>query len=52
MIDERINLMGMTKKELAGFARGIGEASYRGSQLYHWLYARGATSFAAMTDLG
>lgn len=52
MIDERKNLMGMTKEELAGFARGIGEASYRGSQLYHWLYARGATSFAAMTDLG
>jgi 23S rRNA (adenine2503-C2)-methyltransferase len=52
MIDERTNLLGMTKEELSGFVRGIGEASYRGSQLYHWLYARGATSFAAMTDLG
>ncbi len=52
MGDERTNLLGMTKEELSAFARGIGEASYRGSQLYHWLYAGGATSFASMTDLG
>ncbi|HEX7572974.1 MAG TPA: 23S rRNA (adenine(2503)-C(2))-methyltransferase RlmN, partial [Bacteroidota bacterium] len=52
MSDERTNLLGMTKEELSAFARGIGEAPYRGSQLYHWLYAGGATSFASMTDLG
>ena len=52
MIDERKNLMGLTKEELSGFVRGIGEPSYRGAQLFNWLYARDATSFAAMTDLG
>jgi 23S rRNA (adenine2503-C2)-methyltransferase len=52
MSDERTDLLGMTKEELSGFVRGIGEAPYRGSQLHRWLYARGATSFAAMTDLG
>jgi 23S rRNA (adenine2503-C2)-methyltransferase len=52
MIDERKNLMGLTKEELSGFVRVIGEPSYRGAQLFNWLYARDATSFAAMTDLG
>jgi 23S rRNA (adenine2503-C2)-methyltransferase len=52
MSDEHTNLMGMTKEELSAFARGIGEHAYRGSQLYNWLYARGATSFGVMTDLG
>ncbi len=52
MSNERTNLLGMTKEELSGFARGIGEPSYRGAQLFNWLYARGATSFGVMTDLG
>ena len=52
MSDERTNLLGMTEEELSTFSQRIGEASYRGSQLYRWLYARGATSFATMTDLG
>ena len=52
MSDERTHLLGMTKEELSAFARGIGEASYRGSQLYRWLYAGGVTSFVSMTDLG
>ena len=52
MSDGRTNLLGMTKEELSAFSQRIGEASYRGSQLYRWLYARGATSFATMTDLG
>src|SRR5207245_723171 len=28
-----------------------GEPRYRGRQIAHWLYQRGATSFAEMTDL-
>ena len=52
MSDGRTNLLGMTKEVLSAFSQRIGEASYRGSQLYRWLYARGATSFATMTDLG
>jgi 23S rRNA (adenine2503-C2)-methyltransferase len=46
------NLLGMTKEELSQFAESIGERRYRGTQLFQWLYARGATSFAEMTDLG
>ena len=52
MGDGRTNLVGMSKEELSQFARDIGEASYRGAQLHHWLYGRRATSFDAMTDLG
>jgi 23S rRNA (adenine2503-C2)-methyltransferase len=52
MTHARRNLLGMTKEELSRFAESIGERRYRGSQLFQWLYARGATSFDAMTDLG
>jgi 23S rRNA (adenine2503-C2)-methyltransferase len=52
MSDKRTNLLGMTREELSAFARGVGEPPYRGAQLYNWLYTRGATSFASMTDLG
>ncbi len=48
----RRNLLGLSRKELAEFAVSIGEARYRGAQLFLWLYGRGATSFSAMTDLG
>lgn len=45
-------LLGMSKEELADFAESIGEKRYRGTQLFGWLYSRGATSFETMTDLG
>jgi len=44
------NLLGFTQQELADFAENLGESRYRGKQLFQWLYAKGATSFAAMTD--
>jgi 23S rRNA (adenine2503-C2)-methyltransferase len=46
------NLLGLSREELAEFAESIGEERYRGAQLFRWLYARGVTSFGAMTDLG
>jgi 23S rRNA (adenine2503-C2)-methyltransferase len=52
MNDERTNLLGMSKDELSAFARAIGEPAYRGTQLFGWIYGRGATSFDGMTDLG
>jgi len=52
MADERTVLLGMSKEELRTFVRAIGEPAYRGSQLFQWLYARGAGSFGVMTDLG
>lgn len=46
----RTNLLGFTQEELAAFAEDLGESHYRGNQLFRWMYAKGATSFAAMTD--
>lgn len=41
----------MTRPELREFAESMGEKSFRGDQLFRWMYARGARSFHAMTDL-
>ena len=45
------NLKGLTLAELQSFAESLGERRYRGAQLYRWLYAKAAMSFAEMTDL-
>jgi 23S rRNA (adenine2503-C2)-methyltransferase len=45
------NLKGLTLSELQAFAELLGEKKYRGTQLYSWLYAKNASSFAEMTDI-
>ena len=47
----KTNLKGLTIKELGDLAVAAGEESYRGRQLFYWLYNRGATTFDEMTDL-
>ncbi|HJN22535.1 MAG TPA: 23S rRNA (adenine(2503)-C(2))-methyltransferase RlmN [Rhodospirillales bacterium] len=49
--DQRQNLIGLSRDELAGLLAGIGEKPFRAKQLWHWLYHRGETNFAAMTTL-
>jgi 23S rRNA (adenine2503-C2)-methyltransferase len=41
----------MTHAELATFLGEAGEKRFRADQVYQWLHARGARSFADMTDL-
>lgn len=48
---EKINLKGLSLRELQEFAESLGEKPYRGQQLYIWLYGKGAKSFAEMTDI-
>ncbi len=50
-MQERTNIKGMTRPELRQFVESIGERSFRADQLFRWMYARGARSFRAMTDL-
>lgn len=45
------HLFGLTRAELEAELVSIGHPSYRGHQIYRWLYARGATGFDAMTNL-
>ncbi|KYH32526.1 23S rRNA (adenine(2503)-C(2))-methyltransferase RlmN [Neomoorella mulderi] len=47
----RIDLRGLLPEELAQLATGLGEAPYRGRQLFHWLHRRRATSLDEMTNL-
>ena len=53
--DGRIDLVGLTRAELrdALIAAGIAEkqAKMRASQIWHWVYNRGATDFTAMTSI-
>jgi 23S rRNA (adenine2503-C2)-methyltransferase len=42
---------GLTRAELAGYFAGIGESAYRVGQVMKWVYHRGVTDFAAMSDL-
>jgi len=44
-------LLDFTKKELQKFMKEIGEPSYRGSQIFRWIYKKGVSDFELMTDL-
>ena len=45
------NLVGLSRAELAAEIAALGEPAFRAKQLWHWIYARGATDFEAMTSL-
>jgi 23S rRNA (adenine2503-C2)-methyltransferase len=49
--DGRLNLVGLERDELASLLAENGEPAFRARQLWHWIYHRGATDFAAMTTL-
>ena len=45
------NLVGLSRDELAAELATLGAAPFRARQVWHWIYHRGATDFAAMTTL-
>ena len=49
--DTRTNLVGLSRADLAATLAAFGEKPFRAKQVWHWIYHRGATDFAAMTDL-
>jgi 23S rRNA (adenine2503-C2)-methyltransferase len=49
--DSRKNLVGLDRAELADELKAIGQPAFRARQLWHWIYFRGVTDFAAMTTL-
>jgi len=54
--DGRVDLLGLAREqiraELADKGLDAKQAKLRAKQLFHWLYHRGETDFAVMTDLG
>ncbi|MFO0751111.1 MAG: hypothetical protein U1F43_36370 [Myxococcota bacterium] len=51
-LDSRADLKSMTRDELSTWLTSeLRLPRFRGNQIFHWLHARGARSFADMTDL-
>ncbi|MCL1623760.1 23S rRNA (adenine(2503)-C(2))-methyltransferase RlmN [Moraxella sp. Tifton1] len=48
---QKINLLGMSKQELADFFVSLGEKSFRATQLMKWIYQFGVTDFFEMTNI-
>ncbi|WP_027716249.1 23S rRNA (adenine(2503)-C(2))-methyltransferase RlmN, partial [Desulfuromonas sp. TF] len=46
-----IDIKNLTGEELTEFLTGLGKERFRARQIIRWIYARGVTSFAGMTDL-
>jgi len=53
--DGRVDLVGLPRKRIAELFEHAGldarQAKLRAKQVFHWLYHRGVTEFAAMTDI-
>tara|TARA_B100000686_G_scaffold345226_1_gene429397 strand:+ start:230 stop:1357 length:1128 start_codon:yes stop_codon:yes gene_type:complete len=47
----RKNLIGLSRAALGEEIAALGEKPFRAKQLWHWIYHRGETDFAAMTTL-
>ena len=47
----RTDLKALGRAELEAYARELGQPAFRGRQLFSWLYGKGASDFAEMTDL-
>src|SRR5262245_35677343 len=45
------DLIGLDLPELTRLVESLGEQSFHARQIFHWLYARRATSFGQMTNL-
>ena len=48
---ERMNLLGLPRRELTDFVAQLGSQPFRARQLMNWIYKRGTSSFTDMTDL-
>ncbi|WP_372778003.1 23S rRNA (adenine(2503)-C(2))-methyltransferase RlmN [Litorivivens sp.] len=47
-----VNLLGMTRAQLADFMVSLGEKPFRAQQLLKWIHHRGVDDFEQMTDMG
>src|SRR6201996_2521094 len=50
-VSPKKNLVGLSRDELTAEMATLGAAPFRARQLWHWIYHRGVTDFAAMTTL-
>lgn len=50
--DNKVNLVGMPRRELEAFFTEMGEKAFRASQVMKWIYHHGVDRFEEMTNLG
>lgn len=50
-MQQKVDLKNLDSQELIAFLGGMGKEKFRAGQLMRWIYQRGVTSFAEMTDL-
>ena len=50
-MQKKKDIRALTKEELRAFFVAQGEKSFRGNQVYEWLWSKGAHSFEAMTNI-
>jgi 23S rRNA (adenine2503-C2)-methyltransferase len=48
---ERTDLKNLNRDQLTAFLKGLGQERFRAGQIMRWIYQRGVTDFAEMTDL-
>ena len=48
---DRRDLVGLDREALAAAVAALGEPAFRARQLWSWIYRRGVTDFAAMSDM-
>ena len=48
---QQVDLKNLSPDELVTFLAGLGKEKFRAGQLLRWIYQRGVTDFAEMTDL-
>lgn len=51
MVSEKKDIRALSKKELRDFFESIGDKSFRGNQVYEWLWTKGAHRFDDMTNI-
>lgn len=50
-VDTRVNLLGLTRSEMAAFFESIGEKKFRAQQVMKWIHHHNITDFTQMTNL-
>ena len=50
-MDNKIELIGLSKEELQEHLKQLGEPAFRAKQIWQWVYFYGKTDFEGMTNL-
>jgi 23S rRNA (adenine2503-C2)-methyltransferase len=51
LLNERINLLGLTESKLVAFFESIGEKKFRATQIMKWIHQYGVTDFELMSNI-